>query len=181
MIACAYLVAMPLSAVSQDFGKTIFKYDNFGNIKSVKFSSADTNYENMTSADVFFTEILKVKENNTFIKNQKIRLEKGHETFEQFYKGIPVENAGYTFHYDENGLMRYAHGKYVDIQNLDINPTINEEDASKAFAKFKGLSPDSITQSSAELIIRNIRGIDSEEHPMLVYKVSIAVSNKCSC
>lgn len=178
-IACIYYVTIPLSAVSQDIGKSIINYDKFGNVNSVKFSSSNMDNEKIKSADVFFKDFLKVKENITFVRNQKIKLEKGHETFEQFYKGIRVDNAGYTFHYDENGCIKYAHGNYVDISNIDIEPIISEEDALKAFAIFKGLSPDHITQSSSELIIKRIKRNEYTEVPLLVYKVSIAVNNIC--
>lgn len=131
IITCAFIVVMPLLAVAQEVEKNIIKYDEVGNIKSVEFSQEDKDYGKISTAKAFFRDVLKVKSNNTFVRNQNIRLGRGHETFEQFYKGIRVENAGYTFHYDENGLMKYAHGKYVEISNLDINPTISEERASK--------------------------------------------------
>jgi Zn-dependent metalloprotease len=176
---CAYLVVTPLSAFAQDISKSVFKYDQFGNVESVVFSKTDKEYEYIKSEDVFFKDILKTRANNTFVRNKKIRLDKGHETFDQYYKGIKVEDAGYTFHYDKNGNMRYAHGNYVDITDLDIIPAISKEDAAKSFAKYKGLSPDSITQSSAELVIKRIKGIHPVEIPILAYKVSIAVNNVC--
>lgn len=159
--------------------KTVIKYDKKGIIKSVSFSLNDNEYGPIRSSDMFFRGILKVKENNHFAKNQSIRLDGRNETFEQYYKGIKVENAGYTFHYDDNGCMRYAHGNYVDISFLDINPVLTEEEACIAFAKFKGLSPNSIIKSSAELIIKNIKNVDSEERPLLVYKVLMEAKDMC--
>lgn len=176
LFACALVFAISLSAVAQGLEESIFKYDKSGNVKSVEFTKSDGN---RMSVEVFFRDVLKIKTNNEFVRNEEIRLEKGNESFEQFYKGIKVDKAGYTFHYDENGCMKYAHGKYVDILDLDTKPTIRKEDAAKAFAKFKGLSLDSITQSSAELIIKCVKGDDDIEIPILVYKVSIAVNNVC--
>ena len=173
----AYLVIMPLSAVAQDIENSVFRYDKYGNVNSVEFSPTDRE-NGIKSADVFFREILKVKANNTFVRNQEIRLEECDESFDQFYKGIKVENAGYTFHYDENGNIRYAHGNYVDISTFDITPSISKEDASKAFAKYKGLSSDSITNYSAELII-SMNTSQFVEVPLLLYKVCIEVSNVC--
>ncbi len=174
---CAFVAILPLSAVAQDIEKSVFRYDKYGNVKSVDFSPSDRE-KGIKSADVFFREILKVKANNTFVRNQEIRLEKGDESFNQFYKGIKVENAGYTFHYDENGKIRYAHGNYVDISNLDTNPTISKEDASKAFAKYKGLSSDSITNYTAELVI-SVNSEQIVDVPILVYKVYIEANNAC--
>ncbi len=82
--------------------KTVIKYDKKGIIKSVSFSLNDNEYGHIHSSDMFFREIIKVKDNNHFVKNKSIRLDGKNETFEQYYKGIKVENAGYTFHYDEN-------------------------------------------------------------------------------
>lgn len=177
--ACAFFVALPILTMAQGIKKSVFCYDEFGNVKSVLFSSADRKYDYIKSEGVFFRDILKVKTDIVFVRNTDVRLEKGNDTYEQYYKGLKVEDAGYTFHYDKNGSMRYAHGNYVDISNLDTKPAINEEDAAKAFAKYKGLLPNAITCSSAELLIKRIKGVLSVEIPMLVYKVTIAVNNIC--
>lgn len=137
IITCALMALVAISANAQDKTESVFKYDKYGNIESVLFSKNDREYENLKSVDVFFKNILKVKTNNTFVMNRNVILEKGHETYEQFYKGIKVEDAGYTFHYDEDGHIKYAHGNYVDISSLDINPSISKDDAAKAFAKLK--------------------------------------------
>lgn len=170
------ITIMPSLIVAQDLEKTVFEYDNTGNVKSVYFSKADKEHEQIKSSDVFFRDILKTSDNDQFIPNKAIRLDKGNETFEQYYKGIKVENAGYTFHYDENGCMRYAHGNYVNIPNLNINPVISKEDAYSAFAKYKGISPATITDSSAELTIKEIKEGFSIGTPLLVYKIYVESS-----
>ena len=179
IFACACFIAIPLSNSAQVTGKSNYIYDKSGNVRSVLFSATDREFKHIKSSDVFFREVLKVKDNNKFAKNMSIRLDDRNETFDQFYEGIRVEDAGYTFHYDENGNMRYAHGNYVDISEFDTRPAISMEDASRAFAIFKGLSPDSITHSSAELIIKNVEGGLSDAIPLLVYKVTIEVSFVC--
>jgi Zn-dependent metalloprotease len=176
IILCA-LMAASVVINAQDLEKSIFVYDKYGNVQSVEFSKTDKEYDYIRSADVYFRDVLKAKDGNQFVRNESIRIDKKNETFEQYYKGIKVENAGYTFHYDENGSMRYAHGRYVDISNLDTKPIISKEEAAKAFAVYEGLTPDSITHSSVELIIKNIKETGSIEIPTLVYKVSIEVNN----
>ena len=166
---------MPSFAIAQDFDKTVLEYDKAGNVKSVYFSKIDNKYGNIKSADVFFREILKISDDDRFTENNTIRLDDRNETFEQYYKGIKVENAGYTFHYDENGCMRYAHGNYVRISNIDINPTINKEEARNSFARHEGISSSYITNYSSELIIKNIIEGLSVTVPRLVYKVTIDV------
>lgn len=178
-IICAYMATTPLSTFAQDNSNSFFRYDEYGNVKSVFFSKTERESAGIKNEDVFFKDILKIRANNTFVRNKKNRLDKGYDTFDQYYKGIKIEGAGYTFHYDEDGHMMYAHGNYVDISDLDINPAISKEDAAKAFAKYKGLSPDSITHFSAELIIKRIKGLHPVEIPLLVYKVTIAVNNIC--
>lgn len=173
-IICAlYISIMPSFAIAQDLEKTVFEYDKAGNIKSVYFSKADKEHEYIKSANVFFRDILKISEQDCFIANKSIRLDGENETFEQFYKGIKVENAGYTFHYDENGCMRYAHGNYVSITNLDTKPIISKEEACNEFAKYEGMSPSSVADYAVELIIKNIKVEHPFETPLLVYKVSI--------
>lgn len=174
---CAFCVAIPLSIFGQELGKSVFNYDKYGNVRSVEFSALDKEGDYIKSADVFFRDVLKMKANDSFVRNKSIRLDGGNETFEQYYKGIKVENAGYTFHYDENGFMRYAHGNYVNVSDIDVRPAISKEDASKAFAKYIGIPLDSITRFSAELIIKSVKGGASVDIPLLVYKVSIKASN----
>lgn len=176
---CICLATFPYITVAQENIDDSFEYNDLGIIKSARFSSSGNRYKGIKSAEVFFRDVLKIKANNSFVRNEKVRLEKEDETFEQFYKGLRVDNAGYTFHYDEKGLMRYAHGNYVEITDLDINPKIKCDDAAKAFAEYKGIHPDSITHSAAELIIKCFNDVHSNETPMLVYKVAIEVSNYC--
>lgn len=172
IITCFVMALISISTFAQDLEKSVFTYDKLGNVQAVEFSKSDKKYNNIKSAKDFFREVLKVKDGNYYVRKE-LRVEKKNESFEQYYKGIKVENAGYTFHYDENGRMTFAHGKYVDISNLDVAPVISNEDAWKAFAIYEGLSPDSITQSSSELIIKSIKGEHSVETPLLVYKVLV--------
>ena len=167
------ITIMPFLAVAQDLDKTVFEYDKTGNVKSVYFSKEDKEHEQIKSSDVFFRDILKASDYDQFIPNKAIRLEKGNETFEQYYKGVRVEGAGYTFHYDENGCIRYAHGNYVVVSNLDTNASISKEDACRAFAKYERISPLSVMEYSSELIIISFRKNNTVETPLLVYKVSI--------
>ena len=58
IVVCVCFVAIPAFAFAQDVAKSVFKYDNAGNVKSVTFSASDKEYEHVKSADVFFREIL---------------------------------------------------------------------------------------------------------------------------
>jgi hypothetical protein len=58
---CAYLAITPLSAIAQDISKSVFKYDQFGNVESVVFSKTDKEYDYIKSEDVFFKDILKTR------------------------------------------------------------------------------------------------------------------------
>jgi bacillolysin len=48
--------------------------------------------------------------------------------YQQFYKGIKVE-FGIQNSISENGNLKTINGKYVDIQNIEIKPKLNEREA----------------------------------------------------
>jgi len=97
-----------------------------------------------------------------------------NEHFDQYYKGIRVDNGGYNFHY-RSGKMFYAHGHYVKINDLNVNPSIIQEQARECFANFKKIPLDSIIDFISELLIKEIPAVgnDSVFLPKLVYKVYI--------
>jgi len=69
--------------------------------------------------------------------------------------------------------MFYAHGHYVKINDLNINPTITPEKARDCFADYKDIPLDSIIDFISELMIKEIpnNSNDSVFLPMLVYRI----------
>ena len=111
---------LPLSILADKTSKSTIRYSLQNTIKSVEFSNSDKTLSTPKSATEFFTSILKKRTSDEFRINSAIKLDKGNETFCQYYRGILVDGAGYAFHYDNEGNMYYAHGNYEHISDLDI-------------------------------------------------------------
>jgi len=105
--------------------KTIIQKNNKETIESVEFSSTDKSVRVPASAEVFFKDLLKIQKEDRFEKISHKSKKDGfiHEHLDQYYKGIKVAGAGYNFHY-KNGEMFFAHGHYVKIENLNVEPAM---------------------------------------------------------
>lgn len=169
------LCTLPCLALAQNKGhETVIKYDSNGKISSIKFSKTDSNFAIPASSGDFFSDYLKITLNDNFKKvplSSKIK-SFVDEHYYQYYKGIKVDGAEYYLHY-KNGELFYANGHYVDIKDMDTNPTLKAEDAKVAFAKYKEISLDSILNYKVELIIKEVPEIDNGTFltPKLVYRV----------
>jgi len=129
----------------------------------------------------FFRDYLETSANDEFRKvPQKQRMKDFiHENYHQYYKGIKVENAGYTFHY-QNGKMFYAHGNYVKVKDLEVVPSISANRAKECFASFKLIPSDSITDFITELLVKEVPASKETKSsiPKLVYKVYLYANHK---
>ena len=122
-------IAFPQFIEGQQYEKTIFKYDQLGELKSVKFSQNDNTVICPKSATEFFKNILKKKDSDNYKEITTVKLEKGNEAFNQYYNGVKVDGAGYVLHYDDKGNMTYAHGNYKNISDIEVIPSISKEEA----------------------------------------------------
>ena len=105
-------IAIPFLCFSQEKAKTPKVTKNKANIiQSVEFPDSIQASQITPSASVFFKDSLKTTGNDHFRKVPHKEKKQGfaHEHFDQYYKGVKVEGAGYNFHY-KNGKMFYAHG-----------------------------------------------------------------------
>ncbi len=68
---------------------------------------------------------------------------------------MKVEGGGYNFHF-RDGKMYLAHGHYVKINGVNINPSISAEKAADVFAEHKSIPKDSVTDFLQELLIKEI-------------------------
>jgi Zn-dependent metalloprotease len=128
LILLAVFTATSLFCFAQNVEqKTIIQKSNKGTIESVEFSSTDKSVQIPASAEVFFKDLLKIQKEDRFEKIPHKSKREGfiHEHLDQYYKGIKVDGAGYNFHY-KNGEMFFAHGHYVKIENLNVEPAITE-------------------------------------------------------
>lgn len=145
----------------------IIKKNQFGRITSVKFLQGSS-----TTAKEFFDSYLHVKgtdefrqtPTNNFIPNVRF------ERYQQYYKGLKVDGAHYTFEY-KNELMLKAHGNYVPIEDLNIIPKLTIDDVKNIYASDLNININDTIFSSAELLIKEI---PEKEWTGLVYKVFLA-------
>jgi len=177
LIYAAIFIAVPFLCFSQEKVKEpIITKDKTGIIQSVEFPDGIQTSKVPSSSVAFFNDFLQVSFNDEFRKKprKEKREEFIHEHFDQYYKGIKVDDAGFTLHY-KNGKLFYANGHYVKINDLDTTPTIAPEKAKDCFANYKSIPSDSIADFIADLVIKEVPVIegDSVFLPKLAYRVYI--------
>ncbi|MDX9774158.1 MAG: M4 family metallopeptidase [Bacteroidales bacterium] len=62
------------------------------------------------------------------VKRQTDKQGMEHIVFQQYYKGIKVENATYRVHL-ENGKIRMANGRFIKINDLEVMPKLQDKAA----------------------------------------------------
>lgn len=174
LLAIIAMISMQV-VQAQQRNKTEFYYNSDGTIQAVAFSPVDKSVEIPLSADMFFETILKKGKNDSYRRSTRVKYEKGHERFEQYYSGIRVDGGSYTFHYDKDGIMSYVNGRYIAIEQLDTIPSITKEKARDAYAKYKGIDLENVIDYTSDLMIITNKTI---KKPTLVYKVYLTTSNR---
>jgi bacillolysin len=155
--------------------------DRNGVIKSAQFFPNDNDSNYPKSSTAFFKDFLNVKSSDQF--REKPKIEKKcfmHEQFEQYYKGIRVEGAGYNFH-SKNGKMFYANGHYVKIDDLNVLPAFDSKTAMEYYAHYKNIPLNLVIDFTSELVIKEIPSvtdIDTLLTPKLVYKIYLKANLK---
>jgi bacillolysin len=71
---------------------------------------------------------LRPEDEMKIVKSQKDDLGYAHNIYAQYYKGILVQNAGFSEHFKDN-KVEVAHGKLIEQLNLDVNPRLTEAQA----------------------------------------------------
>ena len=177
-ITFCLLFLLPLFILADKTSKPVIRYSKQKTIKSVDFLKYDKSLITPKSANEFFTNFLNKEVNDEFKNITTVKLDRGNETFNQYFHGIQVEGAGYAFHYDNEGNMYYAHGNYVRIGNLDTTPQISNEKAMELFAQYKGFDVKQVSDYSSKLIIKVIKKRDTDEKtPFLTYKVFLNINH----
>lgn len=172
IILSLVLLAFPAIFYAQEQAETKVHYDEFGNVNAIEFAMLDEKVVHPQSAKDFFQEFLKIESEDSFRLNESAKLNSGNELYQQFYKGIRVEDGLYVFHYNKDGDMVYAHGNYVNIENLNIRPSISGIDACNAFVKYQRI--EKINNYKVELLIKRIENqFTRTKIPELVYKITL--------
>ena len=152
--------------------------DKNGIIQSVEFPDSIDKSKIPSSSIDFINEFIKPSENEYFIlePSKDKRKDFKNEHYDQYFKGIKVEGAGYNFHY-KNGKLFYAHGNYFKIGNLSVAPSITEENAKDCFVKYKNIPIDSVSGYVSELLIKNVSD-EQNPFPQLVYKIYLYANHE---
>lgn len=175
----ALLIALHVFCIAQSKEETIkTTKNNKGSISSVEYPNKVDRSRIPKTAEIFFKDILKLSENDEFRKEPKKQSKKGfiHEHYDQYYNSIRVIGGGYNFHF-KNGIMYFAHGNYIRIDNLNIKPSITREAAKEYFVTYKSIPLDVIKNFKIELMIKEII-IDTITTPKLVYRIYINTNHK---
>jgi bacillolysin len=163
----AMILALPMLAKAQQSGPvpTVLT-DKNGIIQAMEFSD---NAPSPTDQE-FMRQYLKISADDRFEKANDKQRSPGNtdDHFDQFYKGIKVDGAGYNFHY-KKGKLFYAHGHFVKIENLDIISSINSERAKELFAQYKQIPASEISDFTSELLVKEIASADSAAY--LVFEI----------
>lgn len=171
----ASFIIVAWSGVAQE---AILQKNSKGVIESVEFSTEDKRVAVPETAEGFLKDMLKIKSTDEFRKKESKQMQKefSHEHFEQYYKGVKVEGAGYNFHY-KNGRMYFAHGHYVSIDHINVQSSISEQKATENFAIYKNIPFKDVDNYLSELIIKEIP-TKTDTLPMLVYKIYLYADHR---
>ncbi len=131
----AYLFAVTLSLnfvfVQAQKGDTlIIQRNEKGRISFAKFKQNSNSNRKMQNDTSFLKLILHAKKEDEFkiIKENVDELGIVHKRFQQYYKGIKVENVEYLIH-GKNGHIETINGDYQEINVKSIVPLIDEKQA----------------------------------------------------
>ena len=101
-----------------------------GKIKFARFE-ANLNSDRKMSNDLnFLNSSLQTKEGDEFLLINESIDELGivHKKFQQYYRGIKIENAQYLLH-GKNGYIDVMNGDFQVVDIPTINPALNEQQA----------------------------------------------------
>jgi Zn-dependent metalloprotease len=153
----------------------IVERNNNGVISSVKYPREDKIGAVPENAAMFFTNVLKVRNEDSFQLQHSSNAKYGmsFERYTQFYKGIEVDGGFYSFRY-KDGRMLAACGNYVLTENLKTIPLITEEAAKSVFAKYMKDKISDIGNCHIKLVITEK---PNSKDAVLVYKVFFETSS----
>lgn len=165
-----------LSTLSQsDF--TVVERNNDGTIKLVRYAATDNDVP--ATANEFFISTLKKRNADVFVldKSMKSINDMNFERYQQYYKGVKVEDGHYNFRF-QNGRIKVVSGHYVDVDNTEPNPSISEEEAIRIYTKNMGINAENVTDSYVNLIIKEIKNKLDFPIAKLVYKICLSFNDE---
>ncbi|MCM4152584.1 T9SS C-terminal target domain-containing protein [Arenibacter sp. N53] len=156
-------------------GDAIISKNEKGIVNSVEFSDVIDKTQIPSSGPEFFEKYLEIEVNDEFrvVQHTSKRKELVHDHFDQYYKGIKVDGAGYNLHY-RDGQLFFANGNYIKVDETRPTPSISLEEAKVLFLNYKGIENDKVLNVISELIIKEIVASDAKNtssRTALVYRI----------
>ncbi len=110
-----------------------------GQVKFARFQANANSNRKMKNDTVFLKSILNAKKEDSFRKINEDLDELGitHKKFQQYYKGLKVENSEFLIH-GKNDNIEVINGDFQDIDIPIITPTLNEKQALNKALVFVG-------------------------------------------
>lgn len=116
--------------MAQQVGKVVQSVkDHNGAYKRIKFDTQEQQVR-MTEVDKVFESRLGAKEADELrVKSTLVdQLGMEHTRYDQYYKGVKVEDAAYIVH-AKNGVISSMNGEFKQLENLSLTPTLSAKDA----------------------------------------------------
>jgi len=110
-----------------------------GSIEFARFEDTKKHSRKMDNDVAFIKSILNAKEEDDFrlIREETDELGITHKRYQQYYKGIKVDDAEYLLH-GKNGNIEVMNGDYQDVTIESVKPTLNEQQAKKKALEYVG-------------------------------------------
>jgi len=133
------LTGMYYSVFSQQSDTLYIRMGENGKIRFARFAVNDSSNRKMAKDTIFLKSILGTTQDDEFRLKRENTDELGitHKRFQQYYKGIKVENANYLLH-GKNGNIDVINGSFQIINIPTILPAITEQQALSAALDYVG-------------------------------------------
>ncbi len=184
-----FTILIVLSLVGATFAQEVEKQnlDRNGNPSFVKFNTKAKNTVSKDEAKTILSSLLKMTKNEEFkqLKSETDKIGYTHEKFQQYYKGIKVENGVYIVH-SKNNAIESMNGEFKNIEEIDITPLIPLEKATelaKSFINAEQYLEDNPMEFAPELVIvEHTQGKHPEDVQELVlaYKIDVYATKPLS-
>lgn len=115
--------------LAQNINDTIEVHRNQnGKISFARFKANTSNKP--LSKQGFLKDVLQLKQDDELrlIKERTDELKITHNKYQQYYKGIKVENAEFWIH-EKQGIIEVVNGEFYDLNISSVNPSIAEKEA----------------------------------------------------
>lgn len=152
-----FLIFFAFSSIlvkAQDIKDTIEVQRNVNG--KINFARFKINPINTTkNASVFFKNLLQLKQDDELrlIKESKDDLGISHNKYQQFYKGIKVENSEFLLH-SKNGIIETANGEFNEVNITSVKLSLVEKDALAKALNFVGAKKYKWQDSASENFIK---------------------------